>query len=65
MAKDLTATTLNTYRRRGLTQAAFLLPHPSGNNPRFCQCCVESPRRFRMACSRLTQLLMSVRRAAI
>jgi len=27
MAKDLTATTLNSFRRHGLTQAAFLLPN--------------------------------------
>ena len=64
MAKDLTATTLNSFRQHGLTQAAFLLPHPSSNNLRSCQCCVESPRRFRMACSRRTPLLMSVRGAA-
>ena len=38
MAKDLTATTLNSFRQRGLTQAAFLLPHPSSYNLRSCQC---------------------------
>jgi hypothetical protein len=38
-AKDLTATTLNSFRRHGLTQTAFLLPHPSSNNLRSCQRC--------------------------
>ena len=54
MAKDLTATTLNSFRRHGLTQASFLLPHPSSNNLRSCQCCGKAARRFRMAGSRLT-----------
>ena len=51
MDKDLTATTLNSFRRRGLTQAAFLLPYPSSYNFRSCQRCgkrrlLNNRRRF-------------------
>ena len=56
MAKDLTATTLNSFRRHG----GFLLAHPSRNNLRSCQCCGKATRRFRMAWSRLTPLLMRI-----
>jgi len=56
MAKDLTATTLNSFRRHG----GFFVAPPLQQQPPFLSVLWESARRFRMAGSRLTPLLMRI-----
>jgi hypothetical protein len=45
MARDLTATTLNSFHQHGLTQAAFLLP-PLQQQPPFLSVLCGKPPTF-------------------